>query len=124
MLYGNSQGYENKLTDFAWYRDNSGGSMKAVAILKPNAWGLYDMHGNSAEWVGDRFAAYASGKQVNPVGQEGPLASYGVAAYAAAKPCAPALLVSNGKYGVKRVIVAGLRWLLLNHKSQLKPTRH
>jgi formylglycine-generating enzyme required for sulfatase activity len=27
-----------------------------VALLKPNNWGIYDMHGNVFEWVGDRFS--------------------------------------------------------------------
>ncbi len=37
----------------AWYCGNSGSKPHRVATKKPNAWGLYDMHGNSQEWVLD-----------------------------------------------------------------------
>lgn len=34
------------ITDSAWYNCNSDGTTHEVGLLKPNAWGLYDMHGN------------------------------------------------------------------------------
>jgi formylglycine-generating enzyme required for sulfatase activity len=43
------------LGDYAWYYDNSGEKMNLVAQKKPNAWGLYDMHGNVGEWVLDQY---------------------------------------------------------------------
>ncbi|MBL7802382.1 MAG: formylglycine-generating enzyme family protein [Saprospiraceae bacterium] len=43
--------------EYAWFYDNSAGSYQKVATKKPNAWGLYDMHGNVAEWTLDFYVA-------------------------------------------------------------------
>jgi formylglycine-generating enzyme required for sulfatase activity len=42
------------LGEHAWYFDNADGKYQKVKQKKPNPWGLYDMHGNVAEWVLDQ----------------------------------------------------------------------
>jgi len=44
---------EEELGEYAWYGENSSDKTHAVGTRKPNAWGLYDMHGNVVEWVED-----------------------------------------------------------------------
>ncbi|WP_407069870.1 formylglycine-generating enzyme family protein, partial [Loigolactobacillus coryniformis] len=38
---------------YGWTKQNSGGSPKAVGRLEPNAFGVYDMHGNVWEMCHD-----------------------------------------------------------------------
>ena len=63
---GTSGDYAGMLDEMAWHSLNSGAESHPVGGLKPNDWGLYDMHGNVWEWVQDRYKKDYYGTRPNP----------------------------------------------------------
>ena len=72
---------EAALAEYCWFKDNSddkpgekktfaGKMTHPVGGKKPNAWGLYDMHGSICQWCQDWFEKYAEQAVVDPQGPE------------------------------------------------------
>ena len=64
----------SKLEEYAWFSTNSNGQTSTVGKKKANAWGLYDMIGNVAEWtydqyVEDYYEQFANKLAVNPIAE-------------------------------------------------------
>lgn len=57
--FGNDDAY---LGYYAVYAAASSGQVQPVATRMPNDFGLFDMHGNVAEWCQDAYAPYLSGE--------------------------------------------------------------
>ena len=54
------------LNEHAWHTGNAAGNDPAVGVLKPNPWGLFDMHGYLWEYVSDKYTAPNSADSPTP----------------------------------------------------------
>lgn len=69
---GTTGDYAGSLDEMAWYGEKSDDKTHPVGTKQPNAWGLYDMHGNVMEWVQDRYDEdyYAKSPMTDPAGPD------------------------------------------------------
>jgi formylglycine-generating enzyme required for sulfatase activity/predicted Ser/Thr protein kinase len=61
---------ESLLDQHAWFHNNAAGKMHPVSTKLPNAFGLFDMHGNVLEWCSDLYSDqwYQTSPGVDPRG--------------------------------------------------------
>lgn len=67
---GTTTPYAGNREQMTWHSGNSGRTTHPVATKSPNAWGLYDMHGNVSEMCLDWFVEDISDYSLNPHGPE------------------------------------------------------
>ncbi len=70
---GDQENTASVLNEYAWHTGNAAGNDPVVGALKPNPWGLYDVHGYLWEYVSDPYTASAAG--ANEEKQESPAAN-------------------------------------------------
>ena len=105
------EGICTNLDEVGWYKGNAAGKTHPVGCKKPNAWGIYDMHGNVYEWCRDSYSFYFF-ESVDPYNSDGEKrVARGGSKNSEPKDCRAAyrLCVKDGTY-----VDAGFRIVLEN----------
>jgi len=94
---GTTGDYAGELNAMGWHRYNSGRRTHPVAQKQPNAWGLYDMHGNVWEWCLDVFAMNYEGAPADGSPRKEADRDYGVVSRGGSFINPPGWLASAGR---------------------------
>jgi formylglycine-generating enzyme required for sulfatase activity len=65
---GTTSAYSGERDQVTWHRLNAGGTTHPIGSKKPNAWGVYNMHGNVSELCQDWFEEDISQDSTDPSG--------------------------------------------------------
>jgi sulfatase modifying factor 1 len=69
-MYGNNSLKSKECQDYIRSRGLSVDQPAPVKSYPPNAWGLYDMHGNVWEWCRDWYGDYTTSATIDPFGPD------------------------------------------------------
>ncbi|MBI5326323.1 MAG: SUMF1/EgtB/PvdO family nonheme iron enzyme [Ignavibacteriae bacterium] len=74
---GTTDNYAGNIDDLGWTSSNSGNTVHNAGTKQPNAFGLYDMHGNILEWCWDWYDSEYYKTRPNPdIDPRGPSAEF------------------------------------------------
>jgi formylglycine-generating enzyme required for sulfatase activity len=85
-----------------WFTSNSDAQTHAVGTLRPNPWGLHDMHGNVFEWCLDLFAPYPGAEGLPGVPKPTGAHVYRGGAWI----CPPEVLRSASRHGISPALAS------------------
>ena len=60
------QNSAENLAEVAWYSANASSRAHPVKTMMPNPWGIFDLLGNTKEWVGDSYGTYGGTPITDP----------------------------------------------------------
>ena len=60
----------NNVDEQGWYTNNSLNRAHPVKSKAPNPWGIFDLLGNTKEWVGDIYGTYGGASVIDPTGAD------------------------------------------------------